>query len=322
MNSYRLISIETVSLPCWPPAGRGRASCQQRAPQRVSLPAGCGPGRSAEMAGPSPRRGSGQARTFAHHRRAGAGSWLDCVHASSTPLALGPTRTLAMLTAPSTPKRGTKNGWIRAPAGSLAGDTPAPPGHMPLGTYRSLCPSRLSRSALLALGRVVCPGWPPHEDPLTFLSGPLWARYAAAETGWGQLWQGMRQGGALEPLWLHCTRHVCHQHCCHRWWQHRVLPACLLPSLVCVLRWEVEHLERYQGRGGPAPTPPPARVLVILLGPPPPRPFSLAARGPAPEVLDVKAAQETAPPLSAAPRWGPFSARSPPPPQAPFGEQA
>lgn len=29
MNSYKLISIETVSLSCWLPAGRGRASCQQ-----------------------------------------------------------------------------------------------------------------------------------------------------------------------------------------------------------------------------------------------------------------------------------------------------
>lgn len=44
MNSYKLISIETVSLSCWLPAGRGRASCQQtgstiKCPLLARLPA-------------------------------------------------------------------------------------------------------------------------------------------------------------------------------------------------------------------------------------------------------------------------------------------
>lgn len=54
MNSYKLISIETVSLSCWPPAGARRASCQQTGPQlSVPGPPGCQGGR-AERWSPSP----------------------------------------------------------------------------------------------------------------------------------------------------------------------------------------------------------------------------------------------------------------------------
>lgn len=109
MNSYKLISIETVSLPCWLPAGRGGRPASKRAPQlSVPCPPGCQRGRSEEMAPAQPAR---RARPLGGSRSANVGRCVRNAEAAPSP---SPSRRAAFAARGARPLPG-------APRPSIAG---------------------------------------------------------------------------------------------------------------------------------------------------------------------------------------------------------
>lgn len=109
MNSYKLISIETVSLPCWLPAGRGGRPASKRAPQlSVPCPPGCQRGRSEEMAPAQPAR---RARPLGGSRSANVGRRVRNAEAAPSP---SPSRRAAFAARGARPLPG-------APRRSIAG---------------------------------------------------------------------------------------------------------------------------------------------------------------------------------------------------------
>lgn len=109
MNSYKLISIETVSLPCWLPAGRGGRPASKRAPQlSVPCPPGCQRGRSEEMAPAQPAR---RARPLGGSRSANVGRRVRNAEAAPSP---SPSRRAAFAARGARPLPG-------APRWSIAG---------------------------------------------------------------------------------------------------------------------------------------------------------------------------------------------------------